>query len=115
MPTGITPPYQSNVVAQVSSQMQVNVYTDVALQMDSGQSITASPAPTATLVDEAGQVDVSAASLVLPVTVSGTKLVVIVKALTAGHEYRLTFTYLPTPPDFAGQQLGAIQPISCKY
>jgi len=109
------PPYLSDTVAQVSSQMEVNVYTDVAIQLDTGQSITASPAPTAILVDSDGQVDVSATSLVPPVTVSGTKLVAIVKALTAGHEYRLTFTYLPTPPDFAGQQLSAVQPVSCRY
>jgi hypothetical protein len=103
----------SNVTAQLSSQMEVNVYTDVALQLDPGQSITASPPPTAKLVSSAG-VDVSATSLVSPVTVSGTKLVVIVKALTPG-DYLLTFTYLPTPPDFAGQQLSAIQMISCRY
>ena len=115
MATGMTPPYVSAVVAQVSSRMEVNVFTDVALQLDPGQSITASPAPTATLIDEAGNVDVSATSLVLPVTVNGTKLVVIVKALSAGHEYRLIFTYLPTPPDFAGQQLGAVQRIDCQY
>lgn len=115
MATGLIPPYVSSVVAQVSSQMEVNVFADVALQLDPGQGVAASPAPTATLVDEAGSVDVSATSLVPPVTVSGTKLVVIVKALTAGHKYRLTFTYLPTPPDFAGQQLSAIQRIDCQY
>lgn len=115
MATGLTPPYVSAVVAQVSSQMEVNVFTDVALQLDPGQSITASPAPTATLVDEAGKVDVSASSLVPPVTVSGTKLIVIVKALTAGRRYLLTYTYLPTPPDFSGQQLSAMQRIDCQY
>jgi len=115
MANGVPPPYQSSIVAQVSSKMEVNVFTDVALQLDTGQSITASPAPTATLVDAAGDVDVSATSLVTPVTVSGTKLVVIVKALVAGHYYRLTFTYLPTPPDFTGQQLSAVQPVNCQF
>ena len=113
MPTGVTPPYVSDTVAQVSSQMEVNVSTNVALQLDPGQSITASPAPTAKLVSSAG-VDVSATSLVPPVTVSGTKLIVIVKSLTPG-DYLVTFTYLPTPPDFAGQQLSAVQPVSCRY
>lgn len=109
------PPYVSSIVAQVSSQMEVNVFTDVALQLDPGQSINASPVPTAKLVQSQGSIDVSATSLVGAVVISGTKLIAIVQALTAGHDYLLTFIYNPTPPHFTGQQLSAVQPIKCQY
>lgn len=116
MAVGTQPPYYSSTVAQVSSQMEVNVYCDVAAQLGSGQAIATSPAPTAVITDSSvGDLDVSSTSLVGSTTISGTRLVQVVKALSRGHNYLLTFVFATNPPDFTGEQLSAIQPIWCQY
>lgn len=108
-----TPPYVGTPTAQVASGMEVNVYLDVAAALGTGQSVAA--IQSAKLTDSTTGADVTATSCVGSPTVSGTKLVQVVKALTPGHGYLLTFLWTMTPPDFTGEQLEGIQPIQCAY
>lgn len=114
MATGQQPPYICDTVAQIASGMMVNAYADVTAQLAAGQAIATDPVPTATLVDAMSNADVSSTSLGT-VSISGTKLAAVVHALTTGTRYRLTFSYQPTPPDFAGQTNVAILNITCDY
>lgn len=113
MATGVQPPYICDTVAQIASGMAVNAYADVTAQLASSQSIATDPVPTAVLVDAMNGTDASAS--LGAVSISGTKLVAVVHALTTGTRYRLTFSYQPTPPDFAGQTNVAILNIACDY
>lgn len=108
-----TPPYVGDVPARVGSKMEVNVYIDVAAALGSGLSVAA--IQSATLLDRTTDVDVTATSCVGAPTVSGTKLVQVIHALTPGHNYLLTFLWTLTPADFTGEQLEAIQPVICDY
>ena len=108
-----TPPYVGTPTAQVGSRMEVNVYLDVAAALGSGQTVAA--IQSATLTDSTSGADVTATSCVGSPTVSGTKLIQVVKSLTPGHNYLLTFLWTMTPADFTGEQLEGIQPIQCAY
>lgn len=107
------PPYVGDVPARVGSKMEVNVYIDVAAALGTGQSVAA--IQSATLTDSTSGTDVTATSCVGSPTVSGTKLVQVVHALTPGHNYLLTFLWTMAPPDFTGEQLEAIEPVICDY